>query len=69
MTGGKNMYLKKNQIEGPFVFWLIQELFSGDESVPEETLPISNREFYTWMGLIAGALLVYATIFRQFAGV
>ncbi len=61
------MSFNRNQTVEPFVFWLIQELFSGDESVPEEMLPISNREFYTWMGLIAGALLVYAAIFRILA--
>jgi len=64
LTGGENMYLKRNQIAEPFVFWLIQELFSGTENDSEELEPISNREFYAWLGLITGALLVYAAIFR-----
>ncbi len=62
-----DMLPQRNQMEQPFVFWLIQELFSGDQLIEEEIRPLGDREFYTWMALIGGALLVYAVAFRVFA--
>ncbi len=64
---GEVMILQKNQIEQPFMFWLVRELFSTDRTVEEELKPISNREFYTWMGLLSAALLIYGAVFRLFA--
>jgi hypothetical protein len=61
------MILRKNQIEQPFMFWLIRELFATEQGIEEELKPISNREFYTWMGLLFTALLIYGTVFRFFA--
>ncbi len=61
------MILQKNQIEQPFMFWLIRELFATEQAIEEELKPISNREFYTWIGLISAALLVYGAVFRVFA--
>ena len=64
---GEIMILQKNQIEQPFMFWLIRELFATDQNVEEELKPISNREFYTWVGLLSAALLIYGAVFRLFA--
>jgi hypothetical protein len=67
---GVVMILQKNQIEQPFMFWLIRELFAteqGIEEIEEEMKPIGNREFYTWMSVLFAALLVYGTIFKFFA--
>jgi len=64
---GEAMILQKNQIEQPFMFWLIRELFATEQGIEEELKPISNREFYTWMGLLFTALLIYGTVFRFFA--
>jgi hypothetical protein len=62
------MMLQKNQIEQPsMLFWLIRELFATDQIVEEDSKPIGNREFYTWMGLISVALLIYGAVFRLFA--
>lgn len=61
------MFFQRNSAEQPFMFWLIQELFSKDESFEEETKPISDREFYTLMALIVGSLLAYGVIFHSFA--
>ncbi|MGA9407680.1 MAG: hypothetical protein WBW71_11155 [Bacteroidota bacterium] len=61
------MILQKNQIEQPFMFRLVRELFSTDRTVEEELKPIGNREFYTWMGLLSAALLIYGAVFRLFA--
>ncbi|MGA7162021.1 MAG: hypothetical protein WBZ48_13550 [Bacteroidota bacterium] len=61
------MILQKNHIEQPFMFWLIRELFATDQVVKEEEKPISNREFYIWMGLLSAALLIYGAVFRLFA--
>ena len=61
------MILRKNQIEQPFMFRLIRELFATEQGIEEELKPISNREFYTWMGLLFTALLIYGTVFRFFA--
>jgi len=62
------MFLQRNPAEQPFMFWLIQEMFSDGDSLEEETKPISNREFYTMMALIVGSLLAYGVIFHSFAG-
>ncbi len=61
------MILQKNQIEQPFMFWLIRELLATDQVVEEELKPINNREFYTWVGLLSAALLIYGAVFRFFA--
>ena len=66
-NAGELMILQKNQIEQPFMLWLIRELFATDQVVEEEGKPISNREFYTWMGVLSAALLVYGAVFRLFA--
>lgn len=63
----EEMLLQRNHMQRPFVFWLIQELFSGDQPFEEELRPLGDREFYTWMAMIGGALLVYAVVFRSFA--
>ena len=60
------MFFQRNPAEQPFMFWLIQELFSKDENFEEELKPISNVEFYTVTALILGSLLAYAVIFRLF---
>lgn len=65
--GGEVMILQKNQIEQPFMFWLIRELFATEHAIDEEVKPISNREFYSWMGVLFAALLVYGAIFQFFA--
>ena len=64
---GEAMILQKNQIEEPFTFWLIRELFATEQGIEEELKPISNREFYTWMGMLSAALLIYGAVFRFFA--
>ena len=61
------MILQKNQIEQPFMFWLIRELFATEQGIEEELKPINNREFYTWMCLLFAALLIYGAVFRFFA--
>jgi hypothetical protein len=61
------MFFQRNPAEQPFMFWLIQELFAKDEGLEEETMPISNREFYTMMALLVGSLLAYGVIFHSFA--
>jgi len=60
------MILQKNQ-EEPFMFWLVREMFATAEGVEEELKPISDREFYTWMGVLSVALLIYGAVFRFFA--
>jgi len=64
---GEAMILQKDQIEQPFMFSLFRELFATEQGIEEELEPISNREFYTWMGLLSAALLIYAAVFRFFA--
>jgi len=59
------MFFQRNPAERPFLFWLIEELFSKDESL--EAAPITDREFYTMMALIVGSLLAYGVIFRSVA--
>ncbi len=61
------MLFQRNLAEQPFMFWLIQELFSDDDNFEEETKPINDREFYTMMALIVGSLLAYGVIFHSFA--
>jgi hypothetical protein len=61
------MILQKNQLDQPFMFWLIRELFAAEQAIQEELTPISSREFYTWMGLLFAALLIYGAVFRFFA--
>ena len=61
------MILEKSQIEQPFAFWLIREMFVTEEVIEEELKPISNREFYIWMAVLSAALLVYGAVFRVFA--
>lgn len=61
------MILQKDQIEQPFPFWLIRELFATEQGIEEEVEPISNREFYTWMSILFAALLIYGAVFRFFA--
>jgi hypothetical protein len=61
------MILQKNQLEEPFMFWLIRELFATDHGVEEELKPIGNREFYVWMVLLSAALLIYGAVFRLFS--
>ncbi len=65
---GEVMILQKNQIEQPFMIWMIRELFATEQGIEEEELkPINNREFYTWMGVLSVALLIYGAVFRFFA--
>ncbi len=60
------MFFQRNPAEQPFMFWLIQELFSKGDSLEEETKPIGDREFYTMIALIVGSLLAYGVIFHSF---
>lgn len=61
------MILQKMNINQPFLFWLIDEFSEGDQICEEELRPVSNREFYLWMGMLSAALLVYGVIFRFIA--
>jgi len=61
------MFFQRNPAEQPIMFWLVQEMFSKDESIEEETKPVSDREFYTVMALILGSLMAYGVIFHSFA--
>ena len=62
------MILQKTQIDQPFIFWLIREFLSTDQESNENVQPMSNREFYVWMGLLAAAVIIYGAIFRFFVG-
>ena len=61
------MILQRNQLKQPFVFWLLQEFFAGIQETEEEITPISDREFFVWMGLLSTALVLYGAVFRFFA--
>ena len=56
-SSGENM-------QQPFPFWLLEEFCSGDTFSEDELRPISDREFYAWMGILSAALLVYGFVFH-----
>jgi hypothetical protein len=64
---GAVMILQRNQLKQPFMFWLVQEFFAGMQETQEESRPISDREFYIWIVLLFGAVIMYGSIFRFFA--
>lgn len=64
---GGTMILQKNEMQQPFVFWLIREFLVANPETDEHVQPIGNREFYIWVGLISAAVIIYGTIFRFFA--
>ena len=51
----------------PFPFWLLEDFSSGDSFAEEELRPINDREFYTWMGLLFTAILIYGFVFHFIA--
>jgi hypothetical protein len=61
------MNLQKRNIDRPFLFWLIHEFSIGEHVTEEELKPISNPEFYLWMGMLSAALLIYGVVFRLMA--
>ena len=66
-NGGGTMNLEKRNIQQPFLFWLIDEFTSGDQTLDEEIRPISDREFFHWMGILSVALLIYGVVFHFIA--
>ncbi|MBI3788532.1 MAG: hypothetical protein HY276_09810 [Ignavibacteriales bacterium] len=48
----------------PFVLWLAQNFLPAEEERAEETTPISDREFYFSMALIATALSLFSMFMR-----
>jgi hypothetical protein len=51
------------KLQEPFAFWLVQQ-FLPIENDNEEAAPISNREFYSIMGMIVVVLVVLDIIFH-----
>jgi hypothetical protein len=51
------------KLQEPFAFWLVQQ-FLPIENDNEEAVPISNREFYSIMGMIIVVLVVLEMIFH-----
>ena len=64
MTSGRDMIFQPNTMDSPFMFWLIKEVFSSGQEAEEEMIPIGDREFFSLMTLVVGALGVYAVVFR-----
>ena len=62
------MILEKNEQQQPFMFWLIREFLFSNHEIDEEVQPISNREFYVWLGLLSAAVIIYGVIFRILVG-
>ena len=67
MTSADDTMSATEQLGQPFLFWLIGEMFSEEQSQEEEIKPIGDREFYAWLTLIGGALMMYAVVFRLLA--
>ena len=61
------MNLPNRISQQPFLFWLIDEFASGEQVTEEEVQPISDREFFLWMGILSVALLTYGIVFRFIA--
>ncbi|HTR81714.1 MAG TPA: hypothetical protein VMM58_08790 [Bacteroidota bacterium] len=61
------MILRKQQLEQPFLFWLVREFCSLDREIHDELKPISNREFYLWVSMLSAALLIYGAVFQLVA--
>lgn len=49
------------------MFWLIKEVLSSNEIPEEELQPISNREFYLSLSIIALFLAILSLVFGGFA--
>jgi hypothetical protein len=64
---GETMNLSKRNIRQPFLFWLIDEFTQGENPTEEEVRPITDREFFLWMGILSVALLCYGVVFHFIA--
>ncbi|HTX17426.1 MAG TPA: hypothetical protein VMG34_02100 [Bacteroidota bacterium] len=54
-------------VQQPFPFWLLEEFSAGESFSEEELRPISDAEFFSWMGILSIALLVYGFVFHFIA--
>jgi hypothetical protein len=55
----------KRLVAEPFLFQLIHQLFQAEEKESDEMQPVSDREFYSIMGVIIVALVVLKIIFHR----
>jgi hypothetical protein len=54
------------KLHRPFAFWLAQQFLLMDDIQKEDVRPISDREFYSIMVIIAGAILALDIVFHVF---
>jgi hypothetical protein len=52
------------KLQEPFAFWLVRQVLPNIENQEEDIQPISNREFYSMMGMIIVVLAVLNIIFH-----
>jgi hypothetical protein len=55
---------KYSKLQEPFAFQLVRQLLPCEEDLKEDIQPISNREFYSIMGMIVVVLAVLDMIFH-----
>jgi hypothetical protein len=52
------------KLQEPFMFWLTRQSLPVVEDQDQDVRPMTNREFYSVMGMVVGALIVLNTIFQ-----
>lgn len=50
--------------DNPFGFWLVQNFLPADEEQTPELTPMSDREFYLSMGMVALAFGLFSLFVR-----
>jgi len=52
--------IQRQSVPAPFSFRMIREFLVSDEELFGEMKPIGNREFYTILAMVIGAVLLLA---------
>ncbi len=50
----------------PFAFWLVQQFLPVENTEDENSKPISDREFYTYISIVGFALALFGIFLHAF---